>query len=102
MIYVVTTTQVKPESREAYVKGAKQCVAETRKEKGCIAHEAHISIIDPDRVVFVERWETREDLDAHASTPHLKTWREYSAPLKMSSTVIEIISDGKVEKLVVG
>jgi quinol monooxygenase YgiN len=49
--------------------------------------------------VVVERWETREDLNAHGRAPHMKTWREYSAPLKVSPTVIEIISDGKVEKL---
>jgi quinol monooxygenase YgiN len=99
MIYVVTTTQVKPEAREAYIKGAKQLVAETRKENGCISHEAHTGISDPNLVVFVERWESREDLDAHARAPHLTAWREYSAPLKVSPTVIEIISDGKVEKL---
>ena len=98
MIYVVTTTQVQPESREAYIKGARQLVTETRKEKGCISHEAHTGVSDPNLIVFVERWETREDLDAHAGSPHLKVWREYSTPLKVSPTVFEIISGGNVEK----
>jgi hypothetical protein len=40
-----------------------------------------------------------EDLNAHGRAPHMKVWREYSAPLKVSPTVIEIISDGKVERL---
>jgi len=48
--------------------------------------------------VVVERWETRDDLNAHGKAPHMKVWREYSAPLKASPTVIEIISDSKVEK----
>jgi hypothetical protein len=26
MIYVVATTQVKPESRDAFIKGAKECI----------------------------------------------------------------------------
>jgi hypothetical protein len=39
MIYVVATTKVKPEHRAAYVEGAKDCVAETRKEPGCIAYD---------------------------------------------------------------
>jgi quinol monooxygenase YgiN len=99
MIYVVATTGVKPESREAFIQGAKECIAETRKEKGCIAYEHHTSIHDPNLFVVVERWETREDLNAHARAPHVKKWREYSAPLKASPTVIEIISDGKVEKM---
>ena len=37
MIYVVATTEVKPEHREAYAAGANKAIAETRKEKGCIS-----------------------------------------------------------------
>jgi quinol monooxygenase YgiN len=98
MIYVVATTQVKPESREAFIKGHKECIAETRKEKGCLSYEGYTSIHEPNEYVVVERWSTREDLNAHGKAPHMKVWREYSAPLKLSPTVIEIISDGKVEK----
>jgi quinol monooxygenase YgiN len=99
MIYVVATTQVKPGQRDAFIKGAKECIAATRQEKGCLSYESHTSINDPNLFVVVERWESREDLNAHGKAPHMKVWREYSAPLKVSPTVIEIISDGKVEKL---
>jgi quinol monooxygenase YgiN len=99
MIYVVATTQMKPESREDYIKGHKACIAETRKEKGCLSYEGHTSVNDPNLYVVVERWETRDDLSAHAKAPHMKVWRELSAPLKASPTVIEIISDAKVDKL---
>ena len=99
MIYVVATTRVKPEGRAAYIAGAKACMAETHKEKGCVSYELHASVNDPDVFVFVERWETRDDLTSHSRAPHLKAWRELSAPLKVSPTEIEIISDGKVEKL---
>src|SRR6266487_2632592 len=33
MIYVVATSQVKPELRDAFIKGARECIAATRKEK---------------------------------------------------------------------
>ncbi|MBB5052553.1 quinol monooxygenase YgiN [Afipia massiliensis] len=99
MIYVVATTKVKPEGREAFIAGAKTCIAETHKEKGCISYELHASVNDPDVFVFVERWETRDDLTAHSRAPHLKAWRELSAPMKASPTAIEIISGGKVQKL---
>ncbi|HEY3792945.1 MAG TPA: putative quinol monooxygenase [Bradyrhizobium sp.] len=98
MIYVVATTQVKPESRDDFIKGAKVNIEATRKEKGCISYESHTSIHDPNLFVVVERWESRDDLNAHGKSPHMKVWREYSAPLKVSPTVVEIISDGKVEK----
>ena len=99
MIYVIATTRVKPECRDAYVKAAEECVFQTRQEKGCIAYENHSSILDPNLFVVVERWDTREDLNAHGRAPHMKAWREFSAPLKASPTVIEIISDGRVETL---
>ena len=98
MIYVVATTQMKPESREDFIKGHKACIAETLKEKGCISYEGHVSVNDPNRYVVVERWDTRDDLNAHARSPHIKVWREVSTPLRASPTVIEIVSDGKVEK----
>lgn len=99
MIYVIATTQVKPECREDYIKGAEECIFKTRQEKGCIAYENHSSILDPNLFVVVERWDSREGLNAHGKAPHMKVWREYSAPLKVAPTVIEIISDGRVETL---
>ena len=99
MIYVIATTLMKPENREDFIKGHKACTVETRKEKGCLAYDGHVSVNDPNLYVVVERWETREDLNAHARAPHMKVWREYSAQMKTAPTVIEIISDGKVEKL---
>ena len=41
MIYVVATVDVKPENREAFVAGARKCIAETRNEKGCISYDSH-------------------------------------------------------------
>ena len=99
MIYVIATSQIKPDQRDAFIAGHKACIAETRKEKGCISYEGHTSIHDPNTYVVVERWETREDLNAHGRSPHMKVWREYSAPLRVAPPVVEIISDGKVEKL---
>ena len=99
MIYVIATTQVKPEGRESFIKGHKECIAETRKEKGCVSYEGHTSIHDANLYVVVERWETRDDLNAHGKAPHMKVWREYSAPLKASQTVIEIISADKVDTI---
>ena len=84
--------------RDAFIKGHKDCIAETLKEKGCISYESHTSINDPNSYVVVERWETRDDLNAHGTAPHMKVWREYSArvPLTRSSADqvrSEVISD---------
>ncbi|MBR1222084.1 antibiotic biosynthesis monooxygenase [Bradyrhizobium sp. U87765 SZCCT0131] len=99
MIFVIATTDVKPEHRDAYIAGARDCIAATRQETGCIAYESHTSIHDPNRFVFVERWENRDALNAHARSDHMKIWRKLSADFKAAPTIIEIISDGKVETL---
>jgi quinol monooxygenase YgiN len=98
VIYVIATTPMKPECREAFIKGHKECIVETLKEKGCLSYEGHVSVNDPNLYVVVERWENRDDLNAHGRAPHIKKWREYSTPLRAAPTVLEIISDGKVEK----
>jgi len=66
-----------------------------KKKKAALSYESHTSINDPNLFVVVERWETREDLNAHGKAPHMKVWREYSAPLKVSPTVIEIITTAR-------
>lgn len=96
MIYVVATIVIKPGSLEALRAPAAACVAETRKEKGCIAYELFASLSDPEKLVFVERWETREALTAHSKQPHLAAWREASAPYLVSRT-IEIVHPERIE-----
>ncbi len=96
MIYVVATLTTTPGGAEALRAPAAACIAETRKEKGCISYELFQSLGDPDTLVFVERWETRDDLTAHSKQPHLKVWREASGP-HLVSRKIEIVHAEKVE-----
>ena len=78
MIYVVATTQVKPELRDAFIKGAKECVAATRKEKGCISYDGHTSILDPNLFVMVEGYLDRyEELGTAQQLPARLLAEEY-------------------------
>ena len=97
MIYVIATATIKKESRDAFIAGAKNVIAETLKEKGCISYDLCASTTDPEKLCFVERWETLEDLAAHGKAPHMGPWRELSANMKISPTVIEVISNATVE-----
>jgi quinol monooxygenase YgiN len=96
MIYLVATLTIKPGSLEALRGPAAACVAETRKEKGCIAYELFQSLDDPDRLVFVEKWETREDLTAHSKSAHLAVWRDASTP-HLVERRIEIVHPERIE-----
>lgn len=97
MIYVVATLVIRPGSLEALRAPAAACVAATRAEEGCIAYELFHSLTDPEKLVFVEKWETREALTAHSKQPHLAAWREASAPHLVSRT-IEIVHPGRIEE----
>ncbi len=96
MIYVIADLTVKEGARDRVLEAARPCVEATRKEKGCLSYDLHVSITDPDRMVFVERWETREDLTAHSKQPHLARWRAESDPHLVGKR-IEIVHPERVE-----
>ena len=96
MIYVVATSQVKPESREAFIKGSKECIAATRKEKGCIAYDLHESVTDHSKMVFVEQWENAEALVPHRGAEHMKTFGRVVVKCITAPPKIEVITPESV------
>ena len=91
MIFVIATAWIKPGTLDACLAAAKPCIAETVKEKGCISYDVHVSITEPEKLVFVERWESKAHLDAHTQTPHFKTWRAQGAEFVVKRSVEVII-----------
>jgi quinol monooxygenase YgiN len=47
-------------------------MAPTHDEDGCILYALHRGSDDPRRLAFVERWASRESLDAHLASPHIQ------------------------------
>ena len=47
-------------------------VPPTLEEEGSIDYQLHVVDDDPGLFYFVEHWRSREDLDAHLSTPHVR------------------------------
>ena len=96
MIYVVATLTVKPEMRAELIAGAKDCIAETRKEPGNIAYDMHESVSDPTKMVFVEQWENAEALVPHRKAEHMKTFGRVAVPCFAAPPKIEIITPANV------
>ncbi len=44
----------------------------THQEDGCILYALHQGADDPRRLAFVERWSSREALEAHLASPHIQ------------------------------
>jgi quinol monooxygenase YgiN len=65
MIYVIATLDVKPGMEGEVMRATMPLIAATRDEEGCISYEVAADIANPGRLVFVERWESQDDLEAH-------------------------------------
>lgn len=98
MIYLIAKLKTKPGSMAAIREAVAPCLEATRKEPGCICYDLYQNIEDPDSLVFVEQWETREALAAHFETPHLIAWRDAGSPYFVGRT-IEVIHPDHVESL---
>src|SRR5579871_1128354 len=55
------------EARDAFF----ALMAPTHDEDGCILYALHQGADDPRRLAFVERWSSREALDAHLASDHI-------------------------------
>jgi quinol monooxygenase YgiN len=51
-------------------------VAPTRAEAGCINYDLHQSQTDPALFVFYENWKSEADLEAHARSTHIQSFRK--------------------------
>ncbi len=98
MIYVIAELRLKPGTADKAAAGAREVVAGTIKEDGCLAYDFHLSVSDPNRLVAVERWESREALARHMETPHLLAWRAVVKDIVVDRKV-HVISPEKVDML---
>ena len=76
-------------------------VAPTHAEDGCILYALHRGTDDPARLAFVERWASREALDAHLQSPHVAALLERAAELFGDSgdiVVYEALPGGETKK----
>ena len=64
MIIVAGHIVVAPSERERYLAGCKDVVAQARRTPGCLEFSITGDLLDPDRVVVLERWESRDSVEA--------------------------------------
>jgi len=70
-VVVVGSFTAEP-GKEAEAEQAFRALLEpTHAEDGCILYALHRGIDDPRRLTFIERWASREDLEAHLGSPHI-------------------------------
>ena len=98
MIYVIATVRIRPDALEIYATLAQPVIAAARQEPGCIRYELGASLTDPQTLIFVSQWQTREQLTGHLGAPHMIAFREATKPY-MADIGIEIVHSERVEVL---
>ncbi len=70
-VVVVGSFKAQPGKEEEALAAFRKLVGPTHAEAGCILYALHRGADDPSRLAFVERWASREELDAHLGSAHV-------------------------------
>jgi quinol monooxygenase YgiN len=71
-VVVVGSFKSQPGKEYEAVEAMRALVEPTHGEQGCILYALHRGVDDPSRLAFIERWASREELDAHLSSAHVQ------------------------------
>ena len=71
-VVVVGSFKAEPGKETEALQAFKDLVGPTHAEDGCIMYALHQGADDPSQLAFIERWASREELDAHLGSPHIQ------------------------------
>jgi quinol monooxygenase YgiN len=100
-VVVVGSFKAEPGREAEALEAFKALVEPTHDEDGCVLYALHQGADDPSQLAFIERWASREALDAHLKTPHIAAVLERAAELfgeSGSITVYDAVPGGETVK----
>lgn len=95
MLIVTGTFEIDPESVSQGVTAARDMVAQTLKEPGCITYEFSQILGSENRFRVYEEWQDLAALEAHFVTPHMTTFRAALAGIGVLSRDIYRMDAGE-------
>ena len=68
-----------PGKREAYIQKMKETgiLDAIRAENGCIRYDYYLSDQDPNEILLIEQWESKDHQQIHLTQPHMDKMREF-------------------------
>lgn len=75
-VILTAIVKAKPDQVDAVKEALLSLVEPTRKEAGCLCYNLHQSKTDPTHFMFYEQWASKDALDAHGKSPHMKALGE--------------------------
>lgn len=91
MYKFIITIQLQPGTRDEILARAPEVQSATRAETGCIAYDFFTCTDDPDRLVFVEAWTSKEAHAWHLEQDHTKAFIAFHEP-KHASFLFETVN----------
>ena len=78
MIYVKFTCY--PQKREGFLEKVKETgvLAAIRAEDGCLKYDYYLSDKDPNELLLIEQWESKEHQQIHIKQPHMDVLRSFN------------------------
>ncbi|UOO81215.1 antibiotic biosynthesis monooxygenase [Uruburuella testudinis] len=73
-IKIVATIVVKAGHRQELLEKFQQLVSASRREAGNISYDLHQDINQPDRLVFIENWQSQAAIDEHNASAHFQAF----------------------------
>jgi quinol monooxygenase YgiN len=71
-VVVLATFTTHPGKEDAAARFLDELLAPTHAEPGCLLYAVHRGLDDPQKMAFVERWESRQLLETHIASDHIQ------------------------------
>ena len=91
MSYGINVTyQIKPGRRQEFLDAleAAGIQAAVQGEAGCLRYDYFLPVKEPDQVLLVEQWESREAQQVHLTQPHMDRVKEIKARLVDGTSLV--------------
>ena len=81
-----------PQKREAFIERVKETgiLDAIRAENGCIKYDYYLSEKDPNEILLIEQWESKNHQQIHINQPHMARLRELKGEYIVSTVLGEI------------
>lgn len=76
MLVIAGTLSLDPAKREQAIAAARELMAETRKEPGCISYTFSEDLENAGSFRIFEEWKSQQDLELHFKAPHMARFQQ--------------------------
>ena len=95
-ITVIARSKARPGSEAALEAAIREAVAPTHAEAGCLKYSFQRSVEDKTSYVIIEKWVSKEALDQHLASPHVRTLFGKLPALVAAAPEIQVFESLKV------